>query len=81
MTRPAWAAVLEWEGWEPSTIIPHREMRRTTKSGQTIAIWQSSFDKRLYLIPCHGKYIPCDTPEGALEKANAIAAEFGGWAS
>lgn len=75
--RPAWAQGPEWEGWE-------REEDRVTRA--------TKHNVTTFTIACDGylafdcdangyeRHICCGSPESALRIANAIAAEFGGWA-
>lgn len=75
MTRPSWAAGPEWEGWEAPESNPFRVRKTIPFLAVDICVTQRggvSFGNDMLMM---------GTPESALRIANAIAAEFGGWAS
>lgn len=85
--RPAWASGPEWEGWEEESRVwktqkaqPLPEVFRSTKFGPKLVIWRNAKQEVFLIVPGRIEYIKADSPEEALEKANAIACEFGGWA-
>ena len=83
MTRPDWAAGVEWEGWK-STGAGIGTVRRQVarpNTGKAVASPEAkylviSYDNLLV----SRNWIVLPSPESALRIANAIAAEFGGWA-
>lgn len=82
MTRPDWAAGPEWEGWEGINRAQDILARKYIHE-KTVCILEVHNYGQLMFWDGEG-WISITTfpsPESALRIANAIAAEFGGWAS
>jgi hypothetical protein len=82
MTLPAWASGPEWEGWE---IVGSNHSQVCRKASWRPA--PSELGDTWIIISLFGtlrvgydSIRNCPSPESALRIANAIAAEFGGWA-